>query len=95
METKKFNREFYIFTQEGYDTWHHALSETDNVLTDYLEFADDPSFRIEIQTSYIDGADWVEIYPDDEGISDFPKYVQKQIYKVLIGIEEVKSKEVA
>ncbi len=95
MATKTFTRWFYIFTQEGDDTWHWELSQTDGVLRDYLEHKDDPSFKIEIQTSYLDDADWVEIYPNDEGISDFPKYVQKQIYKVLKGIEEVKSKEVA
>ena len=95
MKTKTFIREFYVLTEEGHAVWHHALSDTDYVLRDYSEFKDDPTFRIEIQTSYDDGADWVEIYPNDEGISDFPKYVQKQIHKILKGIEEVKSKEVA
>ena len=48
-----------------------------------MYYKDDPTFKIEIQDWYDGEFDYVEIYPNDGGIKHFPKYVQKQIYKVL------------
>ena len=81
--SKKRYREFYIYTKEGFDTWHWDLDQTDGVVADFFRYKDDPTFCIEIQDWYDGEYDYVEIYPTDEGIKYFPKYVQKQIYKVL------------
>ena len=80
---KKIYREFYIHTKDGESIWHWDLDDTDKVIEDFLEHKDDPTFRIEIQDWYGEDFDYVEIYPNDGGIKDFPKSVQKQIYKVL------------
>jgi len=82
-------REFYINTKDGEDVWHWDLDQTDLVVHDFYEHKDDPTFRIEIQDWYGEDFDYVEIYPEDEGIKDFPKYVQKSIYEVLNQIKEV------
>jgi hypothetical protein len=82
-KNKKVYREFYIHTEDGESIWHWNLDDTDKVIKDFLNYKDDPSFRIEIQDWYDGEYDYVEIYPTDEGIKYFPKYVQKQIYKVL------------
>jgi hypothetical protein len=76
-------REFYIYTDEGNDTWNWELDQTDQVFQDYLEYKNDPSFTIEIQDWTDEEYEYVEIFPKDEGISNFPKQVQKSIYKVL------------
>jgi hypothetical protein len=90
---KRFNREFLIFTEDGESIWHWYLDQTDKVVHDFYEHKDDPTFKIEIQITYEDGCDYVEIYPEDEGIKDFPKYVQKSIYKALdqIGVNHQKN----
>tara|TARA_R110002033_G_scaffold152507_1_gene189151 strand:+ start:499 stop:774 length:276 start_codon:yes stop_codon:yes gene_type:complete len=80
---KRFNREFLIYTEDGESIWHWDLNQTDKVIDDFFEHKNDPTFRIEIQDWYGEDFDYVEIYPEDEGIKDFPKYVQKSIYKVL------------
>ena len=80
---KKRYREFYIHTKDGESVWHWDLDQVNAVVGDFLMHKLDPTFRIEIQDWYGEDFDYVEIYPNDEGIKDFPKYVQKQIYKVL------------
>ena len=88
MNAKRF-REFYIYTKEGESVWHLDLNQTGFVIQDFLEHKNDPSFRIEIQDWYGEDFDYVEIYPNDEGINNFPKYVQKSIYKVLDEIKRL------
>ena len=88
MTIKRF-REFYIYTDEGNATWHWDLNQTDCVVQDFLEHKNDPTFSIEIQDWYGEDYDYVEIYPKDEGIDNFPKYVQKSIYKVLDEIKRL------
>tara|TARA_B100000886_G_C20185312_1_gene391912 strand:+ start:262 stop:531 length:270 start_codon:yes stop_codon:yes gene_type:complete len=81
-------REFYIYTDEGNDTWNWELDQTDQVFKDYLEYKNDPSFTIEIQDWTDEEYEYVEIFPKDEGISNFPKHVQKSIHKVLNQIRQ-------
>ena len=80
-------REFYIYTKDGEDVWHRDLADTDSVIQDYINHKDDPTFRIEIQDWYYDDFEWVEVFPQDEGIDSFPKYVQQAIKKVLKDID--------
>tara|TARA_X000001382_G_C3133885_1_gene167325 strand:- start:367 stop:636 length:270 start_codon:yes stop_codon:yes gene_type:complete len=88
MTIKKI-REFYMSIEEGESVWHWDLNQSDCVVKDFLDHKNDPSFTIEIQDWYGEDYDYVEIYPNNEGISNFPKYVQKSIYKVLDEIKRL------
>jgi len=85
----KILREFYISVEEGDDTWHWDLNQSDCVVKDFLEHKNDPSFTIEILDWYDEYYDHIEIYPNNEGISNFPKYIQKSIHKVLDEIKRL------
>tara|TARA_S200002703_G_scaffold154836_2_gene158248 strand:+ start:217 stop:486 length:270 start_codon:yes stop_codon:yes gene_type:complete len=78
--------EFYIYTDNGENTWHWDLKEWKNVkknIQDNLIVANDESYSVEIQRWYGEGDfDYVEIYPVDNS-QELPKYVQEYVKKAL------------
>tara|TARA_R110002126_G_scaffold89330_1_gene213531 strand:- start:331 stop:600 length:270 start_codon:yes stop_codon:yes gene_type:complete len=79
---KHLSYEFYINTEYGMNTWHHNLDKWRNALEDFIDYKDDESFVFEIQITYEEGCDFVEIYPNNE-TDILPKYVQNAVNKVL------------
>jgi hypothetical protein len=64
------------------NTWHHNLDKWRNALEDFIDYKDDDGFVFEIQITYEEGCDFVEIYPNNE-TDILPQYVQKAVNKVL------------
>lgn len=83
---KNIMYEFYINTEHGMSVWHWSLTDWRNALRDFKDYKDDEGFVFEIQITYEEGCDFVEIYPNNE-TDILPKYVQKAVNKVL---QEVK-----
>ena len=79
---KHLSYEFYINTEYGMNTWHHNLDKWRNALEDFIDYKDDDGFVFEIQITYEEGCDFVEIYPNNE-TDILPQYVQKAVNKVL------------
>ena len=77
--------EFYINTEHGENVWHHNLNKWRDALKDFIKFKDTDGFVFEIQITYEDGCDFVEIYPTNQ-TDTLPQYVQKAVNKVLINI---------
>ncbi len=77
--------EFYINTEYGENVWHRNLNKWRDALKDFIDNKDDEGFVFEIQITYEDGCDFVEIYPINE-TDILPKYVQKAVNKVLINL---------
>ena len=82
---KNIMYEFYINTEYGESVWHHNLTKWRNALEDFIDYKDDEGFVFEIQITYEEGCDFVEIYPINE-TSVLPKYVQKVVNKVLTNL---------
>tara|TARA_S200002703_G_scaffold22767_1_gene19505 strand:- start:10671 stop:10937 length:267 start_codon:yes stop_codon:yes gene_type:complete len=82
---KNIAYEFYINTEYGESVWHWDLTDWRKALRDFIDHKDDEGFVFEIQITYEEGCDFVEIYPNNE-TEYLPKYVQKFIDKVLKGI---------
>tara|TARA_R100000900_G_scaffold141734_1_gene122991 strand:- start:53 stop:304 length:252 start_codon:yes stop_codon:yes gene_type:complete len=79
--------EFYIYTDNGENTWHWDLKLWENVQKDIkdnlINCPDDKSFSVEIQRWYGEGDfDYIEIYPIDNS-QELPKYVQEYVKKAL------------
>ena len=79
--------EFYIYTDNGNNTWHRDLKEwrhvKDDIKHSFINHPDDKSISVEIQRWYGEGDfDYVEIYPENKS-KELPKYVQKFVQKVL------------
>jgi len=79
---KNIAYEFYINTEHGDSVWHHGLTDWRKAAKDFVNYKDDDGFIFEIQITYEDGCDFVEIYPNNE-TDVLPKYVRKYIDKVL------------
>jgi len=82
---KNIMYEFYINTEYGESVWHYNLTKWRNALKDFIDYKDDEGFVFEIQITYEDGCDFVEIYPNNE-TDILPQYVQKAVNKVLINL---------
>lgn len=82
---KNIMYEFYINTEHGMSVWHWNLTDWRKALKDFITYKDDEGFVFEIQITYEEGCDFVEIYPNNE-TAHLPKYVQKFTDKVLKGI---------
>ena len=79
---KNFSYEFYINTEHGMSVWHWNLTDWRKALRDFIDNKNDEGFVFEIQITYEDGCDFVEIYPNNE-TDLLPKYVRKYVDKVL------------
>ena len=77
--------EFYINTQYGESVWHWNLIDWRKALRDFINYKDDEGFVFEIQITYEDGCDFVEIYPNND-TDILPQYVQKAVNKVLTNL---------
>lgn len=82
---KNIMYEFYINTEHGESVWHWNLIDWRKALRDFINYKDDEGFVFEIQITYEDGCDFVEIYPINK-TDILPKYVQKAVNKVLINL---------
>ena len=82
---KNIMYEFYINTQYGESVWHWNLIDWRKALRDFINYKDDEGFVVEIQITYEDGCDFVEIYPNND-TDILPQYVQKAVNKVLTNL---------
>lgn len=82
---KNIMYEFYINTQYGESVWHWNLIDWRKALRDFINYKDDEGFVFEIQITYEDGCDFVEIYPNND-TDILPQYVQKAVNKVLTNL---------
>jgi hypothetical protein len=84
---KNIMYEFYINTEYGESVWHWNLTNWRNALVDFIDNKSSEGFVFEIQITYEDGCEFVEIYPKNE-TDILPKYVQKAVNKVLQGVKD-------
>jgi len=82
---KNIGYEFYINTEYGMSVWHWNLTDWRKALRDFINYKDDEGFVFEIQITYEDGCDFVEIYPNND-TDILPQYVQKAVNKVLTNL---------
>jgi hypothetical protein len=82
---KNIMYEFYINTEYGMSVWHWNLIDWRKALRDFINYKDDEGFVFEIQITYEDGCDFVEIYPNNN-TDILPQYVQKAVNKVLTNL---------
>jgi len=78
--------EFYVYINEGDETWNWDLKDYKKVVRDIKENKSDKSFSVEIQRWFGEGDfDYVEIYPTNH-TNQLPNYVKKYTDKVLTNL---------